>query len=303
MEPKVQCEGLAILVRVGNRRKTGNMRQTDLNTGRVATVGVTGWMGARREKFRNVYGSGNPQAAGSWQPGTVSRFEKQKEKVLIFLTTAFLLSFLASTAMASPVITPSGDPGRTPSNPFDYSNLTVTQNSATYSSGSDIRDVFGGSFSTLEAPGRTIFADHPGQVTTYDIFFTTNSAVSLAGYSLFLEEDGPGSLNRSATNFELLANGNVVSNVALAGTGSNYAMRFGSDAISVSDTFSPVTATTFEAIFTSNIGFANGIRVLGFQAEVGSQSGLTPNPEPSTISLALLAGLAFAAFYRRRIVR
>jgi len=279
------------------------MRQTDLNPVQYATVGVTRWIGTRREKFRNAYRSGNLQTAGPRQPGNMSRFEKQKEKVLIFLTTAVFLTFLASTAMASPVITPSGDPGRTPSNPFDYTNLTVTQNSATYNSGSDIRDVFGGSFSTLEAPGRTIFADHPGQVTTYDIFFTTNSAISLAGYSLFLQEDGPGSLNLSATNFQLLANGNVVSNVALASSGSNYAMRFGSDSISVSDTFSPVSATMFEAIFTSNIGFANGIRILGFEAQLGSQSGFTPNPEPSTISLALLAGLAFAAFYRRRIAR
>jgi hypothetical protein len=272
------------------------MSHTDLNPGQFATIEVMGWMGDQAEKFQG-------KTAVPRRIGSLSRFEKQKEKVLIFLTTVLLSLFLVSAAWGSPVVTASGDPGRTPSNPFDYSNLTVTSNSPTYNAQSDIRDIFGGSFSTLEAPGRTIFADHPGQQTSYDVFFTTNAPVTLAGYSVFLNEDGPGSLNRSATNFELLANGNVVSNVALAAAGSSYAVRFGSDAIQVSDTFAPITATTFEAIFTSNIGFNNGIRVLGFQAVTGSVGQVTGNPEPSTISLALLAGLAFAAFYRRRIAR
>jgi len=254
-------------------------------------------MGAQVKEFRT-------KTVGRGQTGTLALLAKQQEKVLIFLTTAvLLLFFLAPTASASSVIQPSGDPGRTPSNVFDYSNITITSNSATYNAQSDIRDIFGGSFSTLEAPGRTIFADHPGQLTTYDIKFTTNSLVSLAGYSLFLEEDGPGSLNRSATNFQFLANGHLVSNVAIAGSGSSYSVKFGSDAISVSDSFAVISATTFEAIFTSNIGYGNGIRVLGFQGVVGSPGVQSGNPEPSTISLALLAGLAFAAFYRRRIVR
>ena len=222
---------------------------------------------------------------------------------LALILLVFGMAQSTPTVSASAVITPSGDPGRTPSNVFDYSNLTVTSNSATYNAQSDIRDLFGGSFSTLEAPGRTIFADHPGQLTTYDVFFTLNSPVSLTGYSLYLAEDGANSLNRSATNFELLANGNVISNVAITGGGQSYAVKFGSDSISVSDSFAPVSATTFEAIFTSNIGFNNGIRVLGFQAVGGSQGAASGNPEPSTISLALLAGVAFAAFYRRRIAR
>jgi hypothetical protein len=241
------------------------------------------------------------------QIGSLSSFEKQKEKVLIFLTTAVLLMFfLVPAASASSVITPSGAPGRNASNPFDYSNLTVTSNSATYNSQSNILDMFGGSFSTLEAPGRVIFQDHPGQLFTYDVFFTTHSTVSLTGYSLYLAEDGANSLNRAATNFELLANGNVISNVAITGTGQNYAVKFGADSIKVSDSFAPVSGTTFEAIFTSNIGFNNGIRVMGFQGVGGAAGPVGPvsaNPEPSTISLALLAGLAFAAFFRRQLQR
>jgi len=271
------------------------MSHTDLNPGRIATIGVTGRMGSQTKKFRGK--TAVPGQVGSW-----SSLEKQKEKVLIFLTTAvLLLFFLASAASASTVITPAGSPPANPWNPFYYTNITITSNSPTYNAQSNIKDMFGGTFSTLEAPGRVIFADQPGQVT-YDVFFTTNSPATLNGYSLFLTEDA-GSLNRSATNFELLANGNVISNVALASKGSSYAVSFGSDAIDVSASFAPVTATTFEAIFTSNIGFNNGIRILGFQAATGSAGQVSGNPEPSTISLALLAGLVFAALYRRRMAR
>jgi len=271
------------------------MSHTDLNPTQVATIGVMGWMGGLTDKFQ-----GKTVAPG--QVGSLVRLEKQKEKVLIFLTTAvLLLFFLASAASASTVITPAGSPPANPWNPFYYNKIAITSNSPTYNAQSNINDMFGGMFSTLEAPGRVIFADQPGQVT-YDVFFTTNSPATLNGYSLFLTEDA-GSLNRSATNFELLANGNVISNVALAGKGSSYAVSFGSDAIDVSASFAPVTATTFEAIFTSNIGFNNGVRVLGFQAATQSIGQVTANPEPSTISLALLAGLAFTALYRRRMAR
>lgn len=270
------------------------MSHTYLNPGPFAIVGFTHHMAAQTDKFQN-------HSAGRRRPGTLSLFEKQEKKVLIFLTTIALFFFMVPMASASAVITPAGDPGRTPANPFDYSNVTVTSNSPTYNAGSDIRDIFGGSFSTLEAPGRTIFSDRPGQLATYDVKFTTNAAVSLAGYSLFLGEDGGGSLNRSATNFELLANGRIVSNVGIVSAGQNYSVRFGSDSISVSDSFAPISATTFEAIFTSNIGFNNGIRILGFQAITGAPSGgQSSNPEPSTISLALLAGVAFVAFFRRQ---
>jgi hypothetical protein len=269
------------------------MGQTDFNPGQVANVGVTGWMDTQLEEFQG-------KTVGRRQPGALSLSEKQKEKVLIFLTTAVLLLFLASAASGSTVITPSGAPGRNASNPFDYTNITVTSNSATISPQSDIRDMFGGSFSTVEAPGRVLFADQPGQNATYQVTFTTHSPLTLAGYSLTLFEDMVGSPNRSATSFELLANGHVISNVAIMSPGQNYSVKFGSDAIKVSDSFAPISATTFQVIFTGNLGYS-GIRVLGFQGVAGSPGGQDLSPEPSTISLALLAGLAFAAFYRRRI--
>jgi hypothetical protein len=270
------------------------MSHTDFNPEHFANVGVTGCLDAQTEKVQG-------KAVNPRQPASLSRIEKQKEKVLIFLPTILLSSLLVSTAWASTVITPAGTPPANPWNPFYYTNITITSNSPTYNAQSNIKDMFGGTFSTLEAPGRVIFGDQPGQVT-YDVFFTTNSPATLNGYSLFLTEDA-GTLNRSATNFELLANGNVISNVALASKGSSYAVSFGSDSIDVSASFAPVTATTFEAIFTSNIGFNNGVRILGFQAATQSGGQVTGNPEPSTISLALLAILAFTALYRRRMAR
>ena len=272
------------------------MSQTNPNRGNLLFVEVTRCLGVQASKFH-----GKTRVPG--QIGSLSRFEKQTEKVLIFLTTAVLLMFLlVPAASASAVITPGGDPGRTPSNMFDYSNVTVGSNSATYNSQSNILDVFGGSFSTLEAPGRTIFADYAGAYVTYVINFTTNSPVSLNGYSLYLAED-VGSLNRSATDFVLVANGQVISNVALATVGSSYAVKFGSDSSKVSDSFAPISATTFQAVFYSNTGFNDGVRVMGFQGFGSIQGGVSTNPEPATISLALLAGVAFAAFYRRRMAR
>ena len=108
------------------------MSHTDLNHGRTAINGVMGQMGGQTEKLLGI-------TAAPGQLGSLPRLEKQKEKVLIFLTTtALLFFFLAPIASASAVVTPAGDPGRTPSNPFDYSNVTVTSNSATYNAGSDI---------------------------------------------------------------------------------------------------------------------------------------------------------------------
>jgi len=278
------------------------MNQTELDPGTttliggtIATIGVEGWRGTPMEKFRTMGGLGRPAMKN------LRSFRRREKKFPFPLTAAGVsLLLLAGMASASTVITPAGSPPANPWNPFYYTNITITSNSPTYNAQSNIKDMFGGTFSTLEAPGRVIFADQPGQVT-YDVFFTTNSPATLNGYSLFLTEDA-GSLNRSATNFELLANGNVISNVALASKGSSYAVSFGSDSIDVSASFAPVTATTFEAIFTSNIGVNNGVRVLGFQAATSLAGGsLDPTPEPSSIQLAMLTGLVFAAFCRRRI--
>jgi hypothetical protein len=214
------------------------------------------------------------------------------------VVASILLSGIAS---ASSVITPSGDPGRAAGNPFDYANITILSSSATYNSASDVRDIFGGSFSTLEGPGHTIFADTPGVVTTYQITFKTASPMTISSYALYLGEDGT-SLNRSATNFQLKADGNIISNVALAPSGQSYSSAFGSGFIKVTDSFGPITGSTFQALFTANTGNFNGIRVFELDAFGGvaaqQSSGV---PEPSSIRMALLGGLMLLSLFRRRV--
>jgi len=265
-----------------------------LYTGAVANTGVTGWVGTQMHKFRTTYGLGNDEIGGRPQSKNTLRFGKQTGKIAFFWTT---IVFMAGTLSASAVITSyPGDPGRSSTNPFDYTNINITSNSATYSAASNIKDIFGDNLSTMEQPGRTIFADNANVVTNYQVSFTTNSAATITGYSLYLREDGPNSINRSATNFELIANGQVISNVALATLGQDYFVKFGStDIIKVTDSFAPVTATSFQAIFTSNNSAFNGVRVYELDAQAV--------PEPSTIRLGLLGGLVLVAFIRRRAVR
>jgi hypothetical protein len=189
---------------------------------------------------------------------------KQTGKIAFFLTT---MVFLAGAASASAVFTPGvHDPGRNASNPFDYTNITITSSAATFA-GSDVRDIFGGSFSPMEAPGRTVFADTPNVVTTYQVSFTTSAPVSISGFSLLLKEDSTGTDLRSATNFQLIAYSNVISNVALVSPGQSYFINFGSDFLEVSSTFAPITANSFQAIFTTNNSAFNGMRVYELDAQ------------------------------------
>jgi hypothetical protein len=270
----------------------------------VLAIGVARWMSLRKQEFQTRSGHEHDNTIWRSRLGDLLCFGKEIKKFAFFGTTAVVLvSFLLTTAAsASTVITASGDPGAAPSNPFNYTNITINSNSPTYNSGSDIRDIFGGTFSTLEAPGRTIFADNPFQVSTYQISFTTSAPVSLSSISLFLTEDG-GSNYRSATNFQLKAGGALIANIALAPLGQSYFSAFGSDSIKVASTFAPVTATSFQAIFTSNNGYFNGIRVFELDGQGSSATTVSSNPEPSSIHLALLGGLMLAWHIRRRAAR
>jgi hypothetical protein len=264
------------------------------------------WMVLRKTMTMSSGSGSSPSSSegvirrsGKKVPRLQAGLEKFSRLACSTVMASVLLSGIAS---ASSVITPSGDPGRAAGNPFDYANITVLSSSATYSSGSDVRDVFGGSFSTLEGPGHIIFADTPGAVTTYQITFQTASPMTISSYALYLGEDGT-SLNRSATNFQLKANGNLISNVALAPQGQSYSSAFGSGFIKVTDTFGPVTGSTFQALFTANTGTFGGIRVFeldafGGVANVGQQANGVP--EPSSVGMALLGGLMLLPLLRRR---
>ena len=259
----------------------------------IATTGVTGWLGTKVQRFRTMCGLGYEETGAGPQSKNSTRSGKQTGKIAFFGTTIVIV-FMAGTASASTVFTPGvHDPGRSASNPFDYTNITITSNSATFA-GSDVRDIFGGSFSTMEIAGRTVFADNANVVTAYQVSFTTSAPVSISGFSLYLKEDSTATDLRSSTGFQLKANGNMISNVAIGSAGQSYSINFGSDYLEVSSSFAPVTASSFQAIFMSNNNTYNGIRVYELDAQAV--------PEPTTIRLALLSGLVLVAFARRRTV-
>jgi hypothetical protein len=101
----------------------------------------------------------------------------------------------------------------------------------------------------------------------------------------------------------LKADGNTISNVALAPAGQSYSSAFGSGFIKVTDSFGPITGTTFQALFTANTGYFNGIRVFELDAFGGAANVQPVNgvPEPSSIRLGLLGGLILMSFFRRRV--
>jgi hypothetical protein len=215
------------------------------------------------------------------------------------------LVLLANIASASPIITPALSqknindfppnfaqdfPGAIPGNLFDISNgVQITSNSPVFGGG-DIRDMFGGKFGTTPPDiGDVRFADRgSGQIDT--VFFTTPSPVKLAGYNLWLLESG---LNRSVVKFELLANNVVISTANILSVGANYFDTYGSELIQVSDTFAtPVTASSFEAIFYDNNGQFPGARVQELD-------GFTV-PEPGSLAILVSGLLCAGGVFKRR---
>jgi hypothetical protein len=167
----------------------------------------------------------------------------------------------------SVTIVPASDPGNTPGDRFDISTGVVVTSNTPVFSGSDVRDMLGGAFSTEKPPaGRfdTRFADRgAGQVDT--VFFSTPSPVTVAGYHLWLlaSNEDIGVNNRDVTSFQLLVNGTAVSTVSIIPLGGSFLAAYGSEFIEVSDTFpTPITASSFEAIFTANNGQFPGPRVV-----------------------------------------
>ncbi len=205
--------------------------------------------------------------------------------------------------LAAPTVTPSADPGSTPGDLFQNTNINISANTALYSNQFNIQDMFGTSLGTLE-PGHVIFTDGLGANATYTVTFNTLAPVVLGGYNLFLQDDStvgttaPGNPGqRSAVSFTLTANGNLVSTASLLAPGGSYSSTYGSSSIKVSDTFAPVSASNFVATFTgNNIGPAFGVRVLELDGLAGTLPGV---PEPGTISMLVL-GLAGLAVSRIR---
>jgi hypothetical protein len=165
--------------------------------------------------------------------------------------------------------------------------------------GFDVRDLFGGSFGTYGYEQNDVIFDNgqpAGTVNAVDV--TLSAPVSLTNFNLFLEDDGT-SGNRSATEFKLFADGQLVDDVPILNTFGNesYTSAFGSNYIDISDTMAglPLTSDyTLEFIQNQDAGGSSGVRALEFEA-----SGASSVPEPTSIAGVLLSGVALCARRRR----
>jgi hypothetical protein len=167
--------------------------------------------------------------------------------------------------------------------------------------GFDARDLFGGSFGTYGYEQHdVIFANGQPAGTVNAVDVTLDAPVSLTNFNLFLEDDGAGG-NRSATEFKLFADGQLVDDVPILNTFGNesYTSAYGSNYLNISDTMAglPLASDyTLEFIQNQDAGGSSGIRALEFQA-----SGASSVPEPASIAGLLLSGVGLCARRRRRV--
>lgn len=167
-------------------------------------------------------------------------------------------------ATAAEVSATSADPGPTPGDLFQGAVIDAAP-STPARSGFDLRDIFGGQFSSLE-PGRTVLPDNQG-TTVQSIYFHTAAPVTLSGYQLYLGDDN--TAGRGASHVEVavtdasFSSNTVISTVNLV---SPYPSAIGENSmrhILVSDSFAPVTGQYFVIRFTPATP-NSGVRVMEF---------------------------------------
>jgi hypothetical protein len=166
--------------------------------------------------------------------------------------------------------------------------------------GFDVRDLFGGSFGTFGwEQNDVIFNNGQPAGTVNAVSATLGSPTSLTSFHLFLEDDGTNG-NRSASEFELFAGGQLVDDVQILDTygDQSYTSAYGSNYIEISDTLSGLPDTaSYELEFIQNQqeGGSSGVRALEFEAS----NNPTSVPEPTAISAVALGGIAFCARRKR----
>jgi hypothetical protein len=195
-------------------------------------------------------------------------------------------------------------PVSAPASIFDASHAgnTYTLAPATHfiTSQYDVRDLFGGSFGNGAEPNDVLFQDNQpiGTIDTVDVALA--APVSLTTFNLFLEDDGSNG-DRSASAFELFANGQMIDDVPiLDNTGTqSYTSVYGSNYIEISDSFSSLPASanyTLELVQNQNAYGSSGVRALEFEATANAPSAV---PEPAAISGSLVGAMVMSRRRRR----
>jgi hypothetical protein len=166
--------------------------------------------------------------------------------------------------------------------------------------GFDVRDLFGGSFGTYGwEQNDVIFNNGQPAGTVNAVAVTLGAPTSLTSFNLFLEDDGTNG-NRSASEFELFAGGQLVDDVQVLDTygDESYTSVYGSNYIEISDTLSGLPHTSnYELEFIQNQqeGGTSGVRALEFEASNNPSS----VPEPTAISVLACVSAALCARRKR----
>jgi hypothetical protein len=165
--------------------------------------------------------------------------------------------------------------------------------------GFDVRDLFGGSLGTYGwEQNDVIFNNGQYAGTANAVGVTLGSPTSLTSFNLFVEDDGTNG-NRSASEFELFAGGQLVDDVQILDTygDESYTSVYGSNYIEISDTLSGLPDTSsyiLEFIQNQQASGTSGVRALEFEAS----NTPTSVPEPTAISLLAFGGAALC--HRRK---
>jgi hypothetical protein len=179
---------------------------------------------------------------------------------------------------------------------WDVSEGTAVTTTSGVLSGTDARDMFGGTFSTISVEvGNTIFSDFQPKDFVHSIEWQTTSPVSAGSFNLIAYHDGATSENRSFTEFRLYGFDTSTDQFELLYT-LNPTIPYGGDGESVGGPrtgdilyacgdLPELSTDRFRAEFVQTVAGSNasGPRIVELDGFVGGQD--PPPPAPSTPNL------------------